>query len=53
MKNVIVFYGYGETPQSFWYPWLKSELLKKGFQVSIPSYQIQMIQNLQNNWISR
>ncbi|HXS14828.1 MAG TPA: alpha/beta hydrolase [Candidatus Saccharimonadales bacterium] len=36
MKNVIILHGTGETDQSFWLPWLKNELEKKGYAVSIP-----------------
>jgi len=36
MKNVIVVHGYGETPESYWYPWLKKELEQKGYSVTIP-----------------
>lgn len=36
MKNVLILHGAGETPQSFWYPWLQTELEKKGYKVTIP-----------------
>lgn len=36
MKNVIIFPGWGETPNSFWFPYLKRELEKRGYRVSIP-----------------
>jgi predicted alpha/beta hydrolase family esterase len=36
VKNVIVIHGYGETPESYWYPYLKKELEQKGYKVSIP-----------------
>ncbi len=36
MKNVIILHGTGETDQSFWFPWLRKELEKKGYAVSIP-----------------
>ncbi|HET9946471.1 MAG TPA: alpha/beta hydrolase [Patescibacteria group bacterium] len=36
MKNAIIFHGTGETPNHYWYPWLKKELEKRGFSVSIP-----------------
>ncbi len=36
MKNVIILHGTGETKHSFWYPWLTSELEKKGYSVSLP-----------------
>jgi predicted alpha/beta hydrolase family esterase len=36
VKNVIVIHGYGETPESYWYPYLKKELEQKGYRVTIP-----------------
>jgi hypothetical protein len=36
MKNAIIFHGTGCTPNSFWQPYLKSELEKKGYQVWVP-----------------
>src|SRR3990167_4408055 len=36
MKNVVIFYGYSETPQSFWYPYVKKTLENKGYKVVIP-----------------
>ncbi|MEK7450700.1 MAG: alpha/beta fold hydrolase [Patescibacteria group bacterium] len=36
MKNVIILHGTGETKNSFWFPWLTRELLKKGYTVSLP-----------------
>jgi len=36
MKNVIILHGAGETPNSFWIPYAKKELEKKGYEVWIP-----------------
>lgn len=36
MKNVIIFHGTGETDQSFWFPYIKKNLEKKGYVVSVP-----------------
>lgn len=36
MKNVVILHGTGETDQSFWFPYTKRELEKKGYSVSIP-----------------
>lgn len=36
MKKVIIFYGYGETPESFWYPYTRKALEDKGYNVLIP-----------------
>lgn len=36
MKNAILLHGKGETPTSFWMPYAKKELEKKGYQVWVP-----------------
>lgn len=36
MKNVIIFHGTAETKESFWFPWLISNLEKQGYSVSFP-----------------
>lgn len=36
MKNAIILQGAGETTESFWLPWLKKELEKKGYGVWLP-----------------
>lgn len=36
MKNVIMLHGTGETPESFWYPYVKHELEQKGYKVLLP-----------------
>lgn len=36
MKNAIILQGAGETTESFWLPWLKKELEKKGYEVWLP-----------------
>lgn len=36
MKNVIILHGAGETPNSFWIPYIKARLEEKGYKVSIP-----------------
>ena len=33
MKKVIIFHGTGENTQSYWYPYLKTNLEEKGYQV--------------------
>ena len=38
MTKVIIFHGTDCTPEIFWYPYIKSELEKKGYRVEVPSY---------------
>lgn len=35
-KRVIIVHGWGKSPNSDWFPWLKVELEKKGFEVLVP-----------------
>lgn len=39
MKKAIIFHGTDCKPGDFWYQWLKSELEKSGYQVSLPYYE--------------
>lgn len=36
MKNAIIFHGTSCSPNMFWYPYVKGELEKKGYQVWVP-----------------
>lgn len=36
MKEAVILHGTSETPESFWLPYAKKELEKKGYVVSIP-----------------
>lgn len=36
MSNVVILHGYAETPKSFWIPYVKGELDKKGYKVFVP-----------------
>ena len=36
--NAIIFHGTDLKPTDFWYPWLESELKKRGFRVDVPAY---------------
>lgn len=36
-KRIFIIHGWGNTPESDWYPWLKTELKRRGFAVQIPA----------------
>lgn len=36
MKNAIILHGSGGGPESYWHPWLKGELEKRGYKVWVP-----------------
>lgn len=38
MKNAIIFHGTEGYPEENWFPWLKVELEKRGYQVSVPQF---------------
>lgn len=37
MKRVFIIHGWGGNPEEGWFPWLKTELEKRGFSVIIPA----------------
>jgi hypothetical protein len=37
VKRVFMVHGWGGTPEGEWFPWLKAELEKKGFEVHVPA----------------
>lgn len=37
MKNAVLFHGTGGNPESYWFPYLKRELEKRGYTVSVPA----------------
>jgi predicted alpha/beta hydrolase family esterase len=38
MKNAIIFHGTEGYPEENWFPWLKGELEKVGYKVSVPQF---------------
>ncbi len=36
MKKIILIHGWGGSPETNWFPWLKKELEQKGFEVIAP-----------------
>jgi hypothetical protein len=36
-KRVLLIHGWGNKPEDNWYPWLKSELERQGYEVFAPS----------------
>lgn len=36
LKRVFIIHGYKSYPKDCWFPWLKKELIKRGFKVNVP-----------------
>lgn len=36
MKNAIILHAMDDSPENHWYPWLKSQLGQKGYEVWVP-----------------
>lgn len=36
MKRIFIIHGYKSSPTDCWFPWVKNELEKRGFTVSVP-----------------
>ncbi len=36
-KRVFIIHGWEGTPQSNWFPWLKNQLEKRGFEATVPA----------------
>jgi predicted alpha/beta hydrolase family esterase len=50
MKNAFIIHGAWGTPEENWFPWLKIELEKIGYQVIIPQFPTPSGQNLES-WL--
>lgn len=50
MKNALIIHGAYGTPSQNWFPWLKNELEKHGYEVFVPQFPTPENQNL-NSWI--
>ncbi len=35
-KRIFIIHGWGARPSNHWFPWLKKELEKKGYEVTVP-----------------
>ena len=52
MKNAIILHAMDDSPKSHWYPWLKSELETKGYEVHV--LEMPNTDNPEiNAWVSR
>ncbi|MBI2056488.1 MAG: alpha/beta hydrolase [Candidatus Sungbacteria bacterium] len=38
MKRIFIIHGYKSFPTDCWFPWLKDELIKRGFTVYVPRF---------------
>ena len=47
MKNAIIIHGTYGNPDENWFPWLKIELEKIGYQVYVPTFPTPENQNLE------
>jgi len=52
MKNAIIFHGVSNTPDDYWYPYLKNELVGRGYCVSVPQLPEKDTPNL-SLWLER
>ena len=51
VKRIFIIYGWDGTSQSNWFPWLKSELSKRNFTVTIPQMPNSNAPDI-NKWVS-
>lgn len=52
MKKIFIIHGWGGTPKSDWYNWLKKELEKKGYQAEVPEMPDTMNPKI-DAWVSK
>lgn len=50
MRTAFIFHGTGADPDMHWFPWLKEELEKEGFNVVIPDFPTPENQS-RENWL--
>jgi uncharacterized protein len=51
-KRAFIIHGWDATPDSDWYPWLKQELERKGFDVQVPAMPDTEAPEI-NKWLDR
>lgn len=49
--RVIIVHGWGFTPEDNWYPWLKGELIERGFDVVIPEMSETLVPHI-DVWVN-
>ena len=52
MKRVIIVHGWDGYPEAGWFPWLKNELEKKGFEVLVPQLPQPKVPRIEN-WVPK
>jgi len=50
MKKVLIVHCWSGYPEYCWYPWVKTELTKRGFQVDVPTFPNTDFPNL-SKWL--